>query len=303
MSKPIVALIYDFDKTLSPRDMQEYSFLPDIKVDPDVFWKLCNDFSIEHQMDGILAYMYLMQKMSQGTLELTREKLMQLGEGVEFFPGVESWFDRINQIGAANGVSVEHYVISSGLTDIIKGSAIGRHFKAVYAASYCYDASGKAVWPSTAINYTSKTQYLFRINKGILDITNDRDLNAFTPEYKRRIPFSNMIYVGDGLTDVPCMKMTRQKGGYSIAVHAPDKTEIADDMLLQGRADFSVEADYSPGSEIEQLVAMLMRRIQVSHEVSLRHAEQVQRAHHRRGEYVPLNIPMRGGLEDDDAIE
>ena len=303
MSKPIAALIYDFDKTLSPKDMQEYSFLPGINVDPEIFWKLCNDFGIEHQMDGILAYMYLMQKMARGTLDLTREKLIQLGEGVEFFPGVESWFDRINKIGEENGVIVEHYIISSGLTEIIKGSAIGKYFKAVFAASFCYDVSGKAVWPSTAVNYTNKTQYLFRINKGILDITNDRDLNAFTPEYKRRIPFSNMIYVGDGLTDVPCMKMTKQKGGYSIAVHAPEKTELADDMLLQGRADFSVEADYSAGSEIEQVVTMLLRRIQVSHDVSLRHAEQVQRAHHRRGECVPLNIPMRGGLEDDDAIE
>lgn len=303
MAKPIAALIYDFDKTLSPRDMQEFSFLPGINVAPKDFWQLCNDFGIEHQMDGILTYMYLMQKMAKGTLELTREKLTQLGEGVEFFPGVETWFDRINKIGEENGVAVEHYIISSGLTEIIQGSAIGKYFKAIFAASYCYDVSGQAVWPSTAVNYTSKTQYLFRINKGILDVTNDRDLNAFTPEYMRRIPFSNMIYVGDGLTDVPCMKMTKQKGGYSIAVHAPDKTELADDMLLQGRTDFSVEADYSEGSEIEQVVTMLLKRIQISHDVSLRHAEQVQRAHRRRGECVPLNIPMRGGLDGDDDME
>lgn len=303
MQTPIVALIYDFDKTLSPKDMEEYSFLPGINVEPDVFWKLCNDFGQTHQMDGILTYMYLMQKMAAGTLELTRETLTHLGEAVEFFPGVETWFDRINAIGSQNGVFVEHYIISSGLTEIIQGSAIGKHFKAIFAASFCYDASDRPVWPSTAVNYTSKTQYLFRINKGILDVTNDKDLNAFTPEYMRRIPFSNMIYVGDGLTDVPCMKMTKQKGGYSIAVHAPDHTELADDMLLQGRADFSVEADYSPESEIEQVVTMLMRRIRASHELALRHAEQVQRAHRRRGKYVPLDIPMRGGLDDASDIE
>lgn len=303
MQTPIVALIYDFDKTLSPKDMQEYSFLPGINVEPDVFWKLCNDFGVEHQMDGILTYMYLMRKMAKGTLDLTREELTRLGKGVEFFPGVETWFDRINHIGAQSDVLVEHYIISSGLTEIIRGSAIGKNFKAIFAGSFCYDASGRAVWPATAVNYTSKTQYLFRINKGILDITNDRDLNAFTPEYMRRIPFSNMIYVGDGLTDVPCMKMTKQKGGYSIAVHAPGDTELADDMLLQGRADFSVEADYSPGSEIEQVVAMLMRRIRASHELSLRHAEQVQRAHRRRGEHVPLDIPMRGGMDDGEDVE
>ena len=303
MKLPIVALIYDFDKTLSPRDMEEYSFMPGIGVEPDDFWGLCAEFSRQHQMDGILTYMYLMQKLAKGRLELTREAMQKLGEAVEFFPGVESWFDRVNSIGQACGVQVEHYIISSGLTEIIRGSAIGRHFKAIFAASFCYDESDHPVWASSAVNYTSKTQYLFRINKGILDVTNDRDLNAFTPEYERRVPFSNMIYVGDGLTDVPCMKMTKQKGGYSIAVHAPGRTELADDMLLQGRADFSVEADYSEGSEIEEIVAMLMRRIRASHELTLRHAEQVQRAHARRGNDVPLDIPMRGGMEDEDEVE
>ena len=303
MQTPIVALIYDFDKTLSPRDMEEYSFMPGIGVEPDDFWSLCAEFSRKHQMDGILTYMYLMQKMAKGRMELTREAMRKLGEAVEFFPGVETWFDRINGIGRACGVDVEHYIISSGLTEIIRGSAIGDKFKAVFAASFLYDESDHPVWATSAVNYTSKTQYLFRINKGILDVTNDRDLNAFTPAYKRRVPFSNMIYVGDGLTDVPCMKMTKQKGGYSIAVHAPGKTELADDMLLQGRADFSVEADYTPDSEIEQVVAMLMRRIRASHELNLRHAEQVQRAHARRGNHVPLDIPLRGGLEDEDAFE
>ena len=303
MKKPIVALIYDFDKTLSPRDMEEYSFMPGIGVEPADFWGMCAAFAREHQMDGILTYMYLMQKMARGRMELNREAMEKLGAAVEFFPGVETWFDRINAIGREMGVEVEHYIISSGLEEIIRGSAIGDKFKAVFAASFCYDESEHPVWASTAVNYTSKTQYLFRINKGIFDVTNDRDLNAFTPEYKRRVPFSNMIYVGDGLNDVPCMKMTKQKGGYSVAVHAPGETELADDMLLQGRADFSVEADYSAGSEIEEIVAMLMRRIRASHELSLRHAEQVQRAHARRGNHVPLDIPMRGGMEDEDSVE
>ena len=299
MAKPIVALIYDFDKTLSPKDMQEYSFLPGIRVEPDRFWGLCADFAQDHQMDGVLTYMYLMKKMAQGELDLSREKLRELGRDVAFFPGVETWFDRINAIGEQNGVTVEHYIISSGLTEIIQGSAIGGKFKAVFAASFCYDAAGQPVWPSTAVNYTNKTQYLFRINKGILDVTNDRDLNAYTPEYMRRVPFTNMIYIGDGLTDVPCMKMTKQKGGYSIVVHAPDVNEMADDMLLQGRVDFSVPADYSEGSEIEQIVTMLMRRILATHELSLRHAQQMQMAQRRRGRNLPLNFPMRGGLAEE----
>ena len=299
MPRPIVALIYDFDMTLSPQNMQEFTFLPGINVTPDDFWGACRDFSLAHQMDGILSYMYLMQHMAQGSMELTRETLRELGRGVEFYPGVEDWFGRIRRIGDGLGMDVEHYIISSGLTEIIEGSRIGREFKAVFAASFCYDEAGHPIWPSSAVNYTSKTQYLFRINKGILDVTNDADLNAYTPEYKRRIPFANMIYIADGLTDVPCMKMTKQKGGYSIAVHAPGRTELADDMLLQGRADFSAETDYTAGSELERIVTLLMRRIRASSDLSMEHALQVQQAHSRRGERVPLDIPLRGGLEEE----
>ena len=247
--------------------------------------------------------MYMMKKMARGAMDLSREALARLGETVEFFPGVESWFDRVQNIGEQNGMAVEHYIISSGLQEIIQGSRIGDRFKAVFAASFCYDEDGRAVWPSTAVNYTSKTQYLFRINKGILDVTNDRDLNAYTPEYKRRVPFSNMIYIGDGLTDVPCMKMTKQKGGYSIAVHAPGDTDVADDLLMQGRADFAMEADYSEGSELEQVVTELIRRIRATHDLSVRHARQVRRAYERRGKQPPLDIAMRGGLVDEDAAE
>lgn len=299
MSKPIVALIYDFDKTLSPRDMQEYTFLPGINVEPDLFWGECRRFAIEHQMDGILTYMYLMKHMSEGHIRLTRDTLRDLGRGVEFFPGVETWFSRCRAIGNAIGVEVEHYIISSGLTEIIRGSRIGHEFKAIFAAEFCYDENGLPIWPSSAVNYTSKTQYLFRINKGILDVTNDKDLNAYTPDYMRRVPFSNMIYIADGLTDVPCMKMTKQKGGFSIVVHPPGQTETADDMLLQGRADFSVETDYSEGSELERIVTLLMQQIRATDAIAIEHARSVQRAHSRRGEYVPLDIPMRGGITDE----
>jgi len=303
MARPIVALIYDFDKTLSPRDMQEYTVLPDINMQPGDFWDACADFTNEHQMDSVLTYLYLMQHMAKGNTRLTREALREMGKKVEFFPGVESWFSRIREIGRELDVEVEHYIISSGQAEIIEGSRIGHEFKAIFAASFYYDESGLPVWPCSAVNYTSKTQYLFRINKGILDVRNDRDLNAFTPEYKRRIPFSNMIYIADGLTDVPCMKMTRQKGGFAIAVHPPGKTETADDLLLQGRADFSVDADYTENSDLETIVTLLMRRIRAASDVSMIHAKHVQRAHERRGEYVPLNIPMRGGMEDGSEIE
>ena len=300
MARPIVALIYDFDKTLCPKDMQEYTVLPDINIQPGDFWGACAEFTRENQMDGVLTYLYLMQKMARGSMRLTREALREMGKKVEFFPGVLDWFSRIREIGDQLDVDVEHYIISSGQTEIIEGSRIGHEFKAIFAASFYYDESGLPVWPCSAVNYTSKTQYLFRINKGILDVTNDKDLNAFTPEYMRRIPFSNMIYIADGLTDVPCMKMTKQKGGFAIAVHPPGRTDTADDLLLQGRADFSVDADYTAGSEMERIVTLLMRRIRASSDVSMEHALQVQRAHGRRGLSVPLNIPMRGGIQDEE---
>ena len=303
MTRPIAALIYDFDKTLSPGDMQEYGFMPGIKSSPEEFWPLCRDFALEHNADGVLSYMFMMMHKAKGSIDLTRDALRAQGRDIKFFPGVESWFARVNAIGESCGVNVEHYIISSGLAEIIKGSAIGDRFKAVFAASYSYDAEGRPIWPATAVNYTAKTQYLFRINKGILEVTNDSDLNAFTPHHKRRIPFSNMIYIGDGLTDVPCMKMTKQRGGYSIAVHPPGSTDISDDMLIQQRADFAVEADYTQGSELEQIAEELFRRIRVTHDLSKRHERQLRAAYERKGGELPESHDMRGGLTELQTLE
>lgn len=280
---PIAALIYDFDKTLSPRDMQEYSFIPGINMDPESFWGECQKAQLRHGMDSVLAYMFTMWQKAAGTRLLTRSGLEKLGEAVEFFPGVETWFERINSIGAQEGVTVEHYIISSGLKEIIAGSRIAEQFKAVFAASFVYGEDGLALWPSTAVNYTEKTQHLFRINKGILDMTNDRDLNGFTPEYKRRVPFANMIYIGDGLTDVPCMKMTRSKGGTSIAVYGKDRYTLGDSMLLQGRCDYCVPADYSENSPMERTVRLILRRIAAVNACNALHAEQVETATRRGG--------------------
>ena len=304
MTRPIAALIYDFDQTLSPGDMQEYGFMPGIGTNPEEFGPLCQRFKSEHTADGILSYMYMMMEKARGEMDLSRESLRALGRDIKFYPGVEEWFDRINAIGEKCGVEVEHYIISSGLTEIIRGSRIGDKFKAVFAASFCYDENGAPIWPATAVNYTSKTQYLFRINKGILDVTNDSDLNAYTPQYKRRIPFSNLVYIGDGSTDVPCMKMTKQRGGYSMAVHKPGDTDVSDDMLLHGRVDFAVEADYRPGSAMEEIVTELFRRIRSTHELSRRHESQLRAAYRRRGdEALMLDAGMRGGLPGEGPDE
>ncbi len=280
-AKPIACLIYDFDKTLSPNNMQEYGFLKGLKIEPAAFWAECRRFAIENRMDGVLAYMYKMKEKAQGVMELSKDVFRRLGGSIEFFPGVMDWFDRVNAYGAGLGLEVEHYIISSGLTEIIRGSAIGRHFKAVFAASYCYDAEGRPLWPSSAVNYTSKTQFIFRINKGILDVTNDNDLNGFTPEDRRRVPFRNMIYVGDGLTDVPSMKLTRSKGGFSIAVHPPGDTQLVDDMLLQNRVDFALPADYSAGGELERVVQAILRQIVAVDECARLHAAHLDGARRR----------------------
>lgn len=277
-----VGLIYDFDRTLSPRDMQEYGFLPDLGIEPDTFWRECRQMALEHQMDGVLAYMYKMCEKAAGVMPLTRRALGELGGQVEFFPGVETWFSRVNAYGQRIGLSVEHYVVSSGLLEIIEGSRIAREFQAIFAASFRYDAQGVAAWPATAVNYTNKTQYLFRINKGILDMTNDEDLNNFTPEDRRHIPFRNMIYVGDGLTDVPSMKLTRSKGGYSIAVHPPRDTALVDDMLMQNRVDFAIEADYRPRGPMEEAVFCILRRMKADEDCARLHQRHLDEARARR---------------------
>ena len=301
MEKPIVALIYDFDDTLTPKAMQEYGFMKAVGMDAGEFWKMCAEFRKKYNADSVLAYMYMMIDRAK-ELNLTRRTMQEMGEDIEFYPGVETWFERVNEIGRECGVEVEHYVVSSGVAEIIKGSAIGDKFKAVFAASFCYDEDDQPMWPAMAVNYTSKTQYLFRINKGILDMTNNEDLNAYTPKSERRIPFANMVYIGDGFTDVPCMKMTRQRGGYSIAVHAPGKPEISDDMLLQDRADFATVADYSAGSEIEQIIGELFRRMRATHELNVRHERQLRAAAERRGVTMP-EIGLRGGLTEDKTLE
>ena len=174
----IVALLYDFDRTLCTQDMQNYAFIPSLGMDPEDFWREANDFGRREHMDGILAYMYTMiRKCREKGVPLTRESLRRCGESIVFFPGVEGWFDSIDRFGSLLGVEVEHYVISSGLREIIDGSAIAGHFKEIYASEFYYDGSGWPVWPKLAVNFTAKTQFVYRINKGVLDASDDRTLN------------------------------------------------------------------------------------------------------------------------------
>lgn len=281
--QPILAIMYDFDRTLSPRDMQEYGFIPDLGMEPEVFWGKCTRAMKENQMDQILAYMYMMLKEARGKLLVNRQMLRALGRDVKLFSGVDTWFSRVNGYALQKGLTAEHYIISSGLKEIIEGTPIAKEFKEIYAASFCYDADGLACWPAMAVNYTSKTQFLFRVNKGVLDVTEHRALNGFMQDEKRRVPFSNMIYIGDGFTDVPCMKLTKLNGGHSIAVYEENREEV-DQMLLQGRVDFVVQADYCAGSEMEQTVFAVIDQIAAANRTAHLHIKAKDRARAEREE-------------------
>ena len=257
--------------------MQEYGFIPDLGMEADVFWNKCLKAMKRNQMDQILAYMYMMLEEAKGKLIVNRSMLRALGKDVQLFDGVSDWFARVNEYARSRGLQPEHYIISSGLKEIIEGTPIAEEFKEIYAASFCYDEHGVACWPAMAVNYTSKTQFLFRVNKGVLDVTEHRALNEFMPEEKRRVPFSNMIYVGDGLTDVPSMKLTKLNGGHSIAVWQENEG-VSNEMLLEGRVDFAVKADYSKGSEMEKTVFAVIDQIAASAKTAQMHVDACDRA-------------------------
>ena len=263
--KPTIALLYDFDKTLCTKDMQEYSFIPKVNMSADDFWREATNLAKTEKMDGVLAYMYLMLEKSRDVRQpIHRKDFVELGKDLEFFPGVEQWFNRINKVGEQLDANVEHYIISSGLKEIIEGSKIYDAFQEVFACEFYYDFNGIACWPKNAVNYTTKTQFLFRINKGVLDISNDRDLNKFTLEEDRPIPFRNMIYIGDGLTDVPCMKLVKVNGGHSIAVYQDGGKEKVNELLKAERVDFLTQADYSENSELDLTVKDMICKMTIA---------------------------------------
>ena len=274
--RPVIALMYDFDKTLCTKDMQEYTFIPNVGLTPEEFWAEAGELSAGKKMDPVLAYMYLMrEKAHAAKIPVKREAFVRLGRDLEFFPGVESWFERINRFGEELGVTTEHYIISSGLREIIEGSSIYGAFRDVFACEFLYDENDTVCWPKNAVNYTTKTQFLFRINKGVLDIDNDADLNRYTPEDDRRVPFRSMIYIGDGLTDVPCMKLVKVNGGYSVAVYPEGKRDKVKELLAGDRVNLIEPADYSEGSGLELAVNDMMRKMAAADALYRRTREQL----------------------------
>ena len=236
MDKPIVAILYDFDKTLSTTDMQNYSFIPDLGMEPEEFWASTSKFTEEEGVERILSYMYMMIKTAKEKgIKLTKEYLQNCGKKIKYYPGVTKWFERINAYGEEHGVIVEHYLVSSGTKEIIEGCSIFKEFKEAYGCEF-YFKDGEPVWPKLAINYTQKTQYLFRIAKGAVDATDDAGVNR--KNRNLRIPYRNIIYMGDGMTDIPSMTLVKRNGGTSIALYPEKNIDKVKEIYEDERCNF-----------------------------------------------------------------
>ena len=256
-----IAIVYDFDKTLSTDDMQSFGFIQALGMNPKDFWYSCDSFGEDYKIDNVLAYMYVMaKKMKENNIPLTREYLYNCGKNVKFFEGLDTWFDRINEFGKENGITVEHYVISSGTKEIIEGTSIAKYFKEIFACYYIYE-NGVAVWPALGINYTNKTQFIYRINKGILDIRDTR-VNEEMPHNERPIPFSNIIYIGDSQTDIPSMRLVFKKGGTSIGLYQKNSKNEAylRGLVKSERISYIAEADYREGKEFDTIVKNIIKK-------------------------------------------
>ena len=273
MKTPIVALIYDFDGTLSPGNMQEFGFIQAVGRTAAEFWDKSNALAIGQDASNVLSYMKLMyDEAHKSGIRLRREEFRRFGKDIELFEGVREWFAAINEYGTSHGVRIEHYINSSGLKEIIEGSPIASEFKHVFAGSFIYNPDGDAEWPGIAVDYTAKTQFLFKINKGIFSAQDTRMVNSSIAEDKKRVPFSHMIYLGDGETDVPCMKIVNMFGGHSIAVFNPDdekKAKGAAKLKRQGRVKFAVPAKYTVGSKAYRIVCAIIDKIKADYDLEL----------------------------------
>ena len=269
--KPIIGLIYDFDGTLSPGNMQEFGFIQAIGQTPEEFWDKSNGLAIGQDASDILTYMKLMvDEARKNHIKLTRANFRKYGADIKLYEGVREWFHNINQYGKEHGVIIEHYINSSGLTEIIEGSPIAKEFKHVFAGSFLYNDKGVAEWPGIAVDYTAKTQYLFKIQKGIFSSRDAVKVNESLADESKRIPFTNMIYFGDGETDVPSMKLVTMFGGNAIAVFdpaRPNKKAVAQKLLRQGRVNFITPASYSKDSRTFRLVCAIIDKIKADNEL------------------------------------
>ena len=260
--KTVVAICYDFDKTLATNDMQAFAFIPNMNMTEEEFWNECDIFSKTYGTDSTLSYLRVMiDEAKAHNIKLTKEYLNQCGKSIKFFEGVTTWFKRINNFADEHNIEVEHYIISSGNKEILEGSSIYDEFKQVYGCEFLYDNDGVAYWPKTIVNYTLKTQYLFRICKGTTDLTDDEQVNQRIE--KKHVEFRNMIYIGDGVTDVPCMTLVKEKGGTAISVYPKGKKEKSLQLLQDNRVNYALKSDFKAGSELENLIKIIFESIEL----------------------------------------
>ena len=275
--RPVLAICYDFDKTLSPNDMQAQGYIQSVGLEVDKFWDEATALARENDMDTNLAYMYKMVKEAEGNLVFNRRTLAEYGAKVALFPGVREWFSRVRAYGEAAGVTVEHYIISSGLREMIEGSAISSEFEAIYANSFLYNDRGVAIWPAQMVNYTNKTQFLFRISKGVTDV-NDPAVNEFFERSELRVPFRNMVYIGDSDTDIPCMKLVTTYEGHAIGVYDPEKGDARVKQLMrEKRIRYFAPADYTEGGELDALIREIIASTAAAEKLERRHDECAKR--------------------------
>lgn len=261
--KARMAICYDFDKTLSPDDMQAFTLIPSFGIDKTEFWDESNKLAKDKLMDKNLAWMYELTRYSNfKNKSLKKEYFQEVGTRIPLYRGVETWFDRMNKYAASKGIELQHYIISSGLKEIIEGSSIASKFNRIYASSYLYNTDGIAIWPTQAINYTNKTQYIFRIAKGFFEEYDER-VNDSMEESKLYIPYENIVYIGDSETDIPCMRLVKSKGGYAIGVFDPEKNNRKRVYQLYNdkRINFYAPADYSSRSSLSKCMRKIIDEI------------------------------------------
>lgn len=265
-----LAIAYDFDGTLAPGNMQEHDFFKDLDVGKKAFWDKVGTLSKKHDADNILMYMNLMLKEAvYHEVEVKKQNFKDYGSSLQLFSGIikdsdnKGWFDRINTYAKDSGVNIEHYIISFGIREMIQGTKIAKQFKAIYASSFQYDHHGVAEGPALAVNYTSKTQYLFRINKGINNVYDHSQINEYVEKKERAVPFENMVFIGDGETDVPCFRLVKEQKGHSIAVYKPNtrQKQVAQKLKKEGRVNFVAPADYQDGKLLDKIVKNIIDKV------------------------------------------
>jgi phosphoserine phosphatase len=267
MAKKLIpfAIAYDFDGTLAPGNMQEFDFVPAIGMTKKAFWREVGELAKEHDADSILIYMkHMLDKARAAHVPVHKRDFVDFGRSVTLFDGVASWFDRINAYGKERGLKVQHFIISSGIREMIEGTPIAKKFSAIYASSFVYDHNGVAEWPALAVNYTTKTQFLFRINKGVANVYDNSRINEFVPKQDRPVPFENMAFVGDGETDIPCFRLVKEQGGHAIAVYKPSTKGAkgkAEKLVEDGRVNFIAPANYGEGSEMETFIKGVIDKV------------------------------------------